>query len=769
MSLTSFVGREQEMKLVQQLLAAHRLVTLVGPPGTGKTRLALEAATAVAAEFANGVFFVQLAPLSDPNLVIASIAQAIGIQVPGVQTPFDRLVDALQKRRLLLVLDNFEHVVAAALPVAELLGAVPGPKILVTSRVALRVRGEQIFPVPPLAVPGRIKLLSAGAEIDPILDAYPAIQLFRDRARAVRPDFGLMPDNVEAIAELCRRLDGLPLAIELAAARSTVLSPAAMLTRLEQHVPLLTGGAHDLPARQQTLGAAITWSYNLLDRTEQSFFRRLGVFVGGWTLEAAEAVCSGALGPGSWVMGGREEPSAASPSRTQAPVPNTASDTLERLESLVRKSLVQAHERPEIGKAAEPRFGMFETLRDYTWERLTEIGEIAAMRRRHASYFLALAEEGGPRVYGPDAELWLDRLERDHDNYRAALRWAEETGEAEISLRLGAALYRFWWVRGHVGEGQQWLLRALATEIGSQPADSPGTRRARAWALHAVAALISNGGGDSRVSRALLEESLALQRTLGDKKSIANCLHNLAMVVDDQGEYTAARSLFDESLGIWRELGDPWGLAVVLRAMSELAVNEEDYERARRDIAECQIHAHSTQDTMHLALVSAMSGWIDKWQGRLDSARHHMEDSAVQLRAMGAQHSYTYVVLQAFLARVYLKTGDAEAARTALRESLSVAREQGVRGITAARILEAALLLVVAQGHPVRTLRLAGAAAAIRRSSGTPLPAADRKELDASLDLARSVVGEAEAALAWAAGEAMTPERAIAYALEGGE
>jgi ATP/maltotriose-dependent transcriptional regulator MalT len=284
-----------------------------------------------------------------------------------------------------------------------------------------------------------------------------------------------------------------------------------------------------------------------------------------------------------------------------------------------------------------------------------------------------------------------------------------------------------------------------------------------------VAALISNGGGDARVSRALLEESLTLQRTLGDKRSIANCLQNLAMVVDDQGEYAAARSLFDESLGIWRELGDPWGLAAVLRAMSELAVNEEDYERARRDIAECQTFAGPSGDPFHLAVVSAMSGWIDKREGQLDSARHHMEDSAVQLRAVGGQHSYTYVVLHAFLARVYLGTGDADAARTALRESLSIARERGFRGITAARILEAAVLLTVPQGQPARAFRLAGAAAVIRRSSGTPLSAADRKELDASLDLARSAVGEAEAALAWAAGEAMTPERAIAYALEGGE
>jgi predicted ATPase len=660
----------------------------------------------------------------------------------------------LPGQRLLLVLDNFEHVVAASIAIAELLAAVPGPMILVTSRVALRVQGEQALPLPPLTVPDQKQLVLDGADLAAIPKRYPAIRLFLDRAWAVRPEFGLTRDNVESIAEVCRRLDGLPLAIELAAARSSVLSPAAMLTRLEQRLPLLTGGAADLPARHQTLSAAIAWSYNLLDRAEQTLLRRLGVFVGGWDVPAAASVCLAEEG---------DSDDSASEPRLSGDEP---ADTLGRLESLVRKSLIRTDDRTGLGDASEPRFGMLETLRDYARERLAEANEMEAMRRRHATYFLAVAEERGPRAYGTDAEVWLDRLERDHDNFRAALRWAAENGEGETSLRLSAALYIFWYLRGHVSEGKRWLGGALASEVGRRPEDAPGPRKARAWALHAAGLLANDSGEDIRIARGLTEESLAILRTLDDRRRLANSLHNLARFAGHQGDYAAARALLEESLGLWRELGDRWGLAAVLRGMAQLAIIEGDHERARRDIAECLRIARSTGDTLHVATGLDMKGWLEQLEGQLDLARAHLIEGLALLSSMGARKSFNYASLLALLARIHLAAGDDGAAASALQESLASSREHGFRGWVVAIIVETAAMLAVARGYPTRAFRLAGAAQTMRQTAGTPPYPPERKELEASLTQTRRVLSEAEAALALATGGELTVEQAIAEGIE---
>jgi len=438
------VGREKEIEAVRGRLLRPdvRLLTLTGPGGTGKTRLALQVAAEVLDDFEHGVFFVALAPISDPGLVVPTMAQTLGLKETAGQPLIETLKDYLRDRALMLVLDNFEQVLAAASRVAELLAAGPQLKVLVTSRAVLRVYGEHEFPVPPLTLPDPQRLPPPER-----LTQYEAVRLFIERALAVKPDFAVTNDNAPAVAEICRRLDGLPLALELAAARIRLLPPQAMLARLERRLPLLTGGARDLPARQQTLRNAIAWGYDLLGPGEQTLFRRLAVFVGGCTLEAAEAVGGGAV------------------------------EVLDGIESLVGKSLL----RQEEGVGGEPWFAMLETIREFALERLEESGEAEAIRRQHAAHYLELAEQAESALKGSQQMAWLEQLEREHDNLRAALRRSVERGEAEYGLRLGGALGRFWWMHGYLIEGRAWLTALLAL-----PGASSSTA-ARALALFSAA------------------------------------------------------------------------------------------------------------------------------------------------------------------------------------------------------------------------------------------------------------------------------------------
>ena len=541
--LTSFLGREGEIERVGTLLAEHRLLTLTGPGGTGKTRLSLEVAARALRHYSDGVFFVELAAIIDPDLVPSTIAQALSLPDKAGRAAIERLIDHIGTRRLLLVLDNFEQVVGASLSVNQLLAACPKLAVLVSSRSVLGVSGEQEYPVPPLGLPDPANLPSLAR-----LSQYEAVALFIERARAVKPDFEVTNENAPAVAEVCVRLDGLPLAIELAAARIRILTPQAMLPRLGDRLGLLSVGARDLPARQQTLRGAIAWSYDLLDDAERSLFAGLAVFVGGAGLDAIERVCSS----------------------------ESSGDLLDALSSLVEKSLL----RQSDGEGGEPRFTMLETIREYAVEQAVELGRWEVLRDRHLEIFAALAAESAPLVMGRDKRSWLNRLGQDHDNLRAALGWAVERGDVGTALRMGSSMWRFWQMRGHIVEGLERMEAALALAgAGDQGA-------VHADALSAAAGL-AYWLGDTDRARGLYLEEIAAREALGDPSGLANAHYGISFtwsVMDLGNPDTAAKAeeYVSRALAIYEELGDAsgigrceWALANVLWGTQRVAEARE--------------------------------------------------------------------------------------------------------------------------------------------------------------------------------------------------
>ena len=699
--LTSFVGREREAAEVCALLRRSdvRLLTLTGPGGVGKTRLALQVAAGSEDAF-EAVAYVPLGAVADPALVPRAIAQVLGVRDGGPRPLHDQLVAALRDRALLLVLDNFEQVLAAAPAVAELLAASPGLKALVTSRARLRVSGEHAFPVPPLGLPGA----SGPAVVARLWDSE-ATRLFVARAQGVDPAFDVTEDNAAVVAEVCRRLDGLPLAIELAAAWSGILAPSALLGRLQERLPLLTGGPRDAPARLQTMRDAIAWSHDLLRTDEQTLFRRLAVFAVGFTLEAAEAIDEGLRTEDSRLS----ENEVRSPNSVLSPPPRGyPASVLAGLASLVDKSLLRQEEQAD----GEPRFGMLETVREFGLERLAASGEAEAVRRAHASHYLTLAERIEPELFGPGQIRGLARLEAERANLRSALAWLEERADTQDGLRLAAALGVFWDIQGPVGEGREWLERALAR---ADPAPSPARARALAWA-----GLLARAQGDHASAAALEEESLVVARETDDVRAIADALHSLGQVAVSQGDYGRAAALYEEALELYRGLGG--GLAAFAMVNLGVATAQRGDPRRAGELLEAGLAEHR--------------------------ARGNTWGAGFALRALGD------------LAR---GQGNWAAAAERFRECVALWGEHGFpRGIAYGLVGLASV--AAAWGQPAGAARLLGATETLRERFGLALWATERAAYESAVAAARAALGEADFEAALGAGRAMTLSQAVGEA-----
>jgi predicted ATPase/class 3 adenylate cyclase len=720
---TPLVGREGELEEVLALLRSSdvRLLTLIGPGGTGKTRLGLQAAAEIMDEFEDGVFFVALAPIADPALVAPTIARTLGLTESGDQPPEELLVGYLRGRQTLLLLDNFEQILESAPLLDGLLAAAASLKVLATSRTPLRLYGEHEFPVPPLSLPDPHSL----APVED-LTKYEAVRLFVERARAIRPEFSLTEENAPAVVEICARLDGLPLAIELAAARTKLLPPQAMLSRLGDRLKLLTGGALNLPERQRTLRNAIAWSYEMLDEGEETLFGRFAVFAGGATLEAIEEVCD---------------------LRGDLPV-----DALEGVSSLLDKSLLRQVE----GQGLEPRLMMLETIREFALEKFEESEDSEAIKRTHVEYFLALAEEAEPKLWGPEDAAWLDRLEREHDNMRAALSRALESESAESALRLAGALRWFWNMGGYYGEGRSWLEAALARE-GSAPA--------RAKVLEGVGWL-ANQQGDLDRAEATAKEGLKLstEAELGEVVA-ANFQNVLGDAARHRGDYERAEDLLEESLALHRKAGDTRGVAWSLGDLANVSSDRGNYEQAK------ELHEAGLALSRELGGAELLGAHLislgDEYllEGNSERATELNEEAAKMYRKRGLRSQ-----LQAALDNLgwsALISGDHQKAQSLHEESLLLCRELGDR-LIGSESIEGLACVAAAGGGAERAAWLFGAAEALRDAAGYKQAPRARSLREPYLAAARSQVGEAAWAEAWEEGRSMTFEEAIAYALEKG-
>jgi predicted ATPase/class 3 adenylate cyclase len=676
--MTSFIGRDDQVREAKELLQRSRLLTLTGPGGSGKTRLSLQIAADLLERFPDGVYFVPLAAVREPELVPSAIAQALSIPTTGKQRPIDALLEQLKGSRTLLVLDNFEQLTSAAPRLADLLRVSESLRIMVSSRAVLHVYGEQEYPVPPLRLPDLRHLPPLSA-----LSQYEGVQLFIERAVAVKPDFEATNENAPAIAGICERVDGLPLAIELAAARIKLFSPVALLSRLDKSLNALASGARDLPSRQQTLRGAIAWSYELLEPDVRRLFARFGVFARGASLEEAESVC----GPDSEIGG----------------------STVERLDQLADQSLVR-----RLTEFDEPRFTMLQTISEFALERLDESGEADAIRNRHAAAFLALSERAQSDLFGPNQKIWLDRLERDNDNLRAAFDWAVARGDARASLALGSSLWRFWQMRGHLHEGRSRLSRALATFPGkSFPAE-------RLRALEAAAGL-AYWQADMGEAQRFYDECLALTREVGDSRSIANALYNDAFpAIAARRNIAGARLLVEEALGLFRQLEDDSGIARCLWAMGNTSYFLKDYSDATPLLRESERRFRKIDDRFGL-------GWC--------------------LHTLGL---------------TLVKCDDVDGAARCWREALDLF--MAARDI-AGLVVQIDNLSVIARlrGDPTRATMLAAAAAAHRATSGTGLAELLTEQEGRT---GRESLDEDSAARIWTEGQAMSLDDAVSYARE---
>jgi predicted ATPase/DNA-binding SARP family transcriptional activator len=803
--LTDLVGREDERLEVALQLRRSRLVTLTGVGGIGKTRLAREVAGAVVGEYAEGVWLVALEALSEGSQVVRQIGSGLGLREEAGRTPLQSVTEHLRQKRLLLVLDNCEHLLeACARVVTHLLQACAQLRILATSREALGITGETAWAVPCLALPDVEHLPQANATLLRVLMGYESVQLFVERVQAVHKTFALTRSNAQAVARVCSRLEGIPLALELAAARIKAMTVEQIAARLDNELGLLTGGSRTAQSRQQTLRATLDWSYTLLSEAEALLLGRLSVFAEGWSLDAAEQVCSG-----SGIERGR---------------------VLDLLTSLVDKSLVAFVEREAGG-----RYRLLEMVRQYGAEKLEMTGNTNRIKAQHRDYFLTLAEETVPKL--TEEGVWLERLEAERANLRAALNWckAEEDG-AQAGMQLAGALYRFWEISGHYSEGRAYLSEALARE------GAGGRTKERARALNG-AGVLGYYQGDYVVSWFLQEESLAIFRELGDRQGVARSLNDLGDVAAAQGKRDAARTLYEESLAIFQELGNRHGAASLLHHLGQIMREQGDFERARslyeeslslrRNLGDRESVAWSLH---HLGNVAGAQGdYVVSWslqeeslaifrelgnpqgiawslndlgnvtvaQGDHDAARGLYEESLAIFRELGNRHGAASLLHQ--LGRVVCQQGDYGEARALYEESLAIFRELGnqqgagwllsaqgrvafeqgdcekaramyqegisilnglgdKRGI--AECLEGLAAVALEQTEIQNAARLWGAAQILRESIGAPLHLNEREKHDRQVEQARAVLGEHAFAVAWAEGRALTWGQVVDYALK---
>lgn len=758
---TALIGRERELRELMDLLAADvvRLVTLTGAGGVGKTRLALEVATQLQEAYAGRVAFVSLAPLADPGLVLPEVAQTLGLTEGGQGAIRDVLTAHFGSDRWLLVLDNAEHLLDAAMELAQLPAVCPGLALLVTSRAPLRLRAEHEYPVRPLALPtlGHDTPLEDIAQVE-------AVRLFVERARAASPAFALTPSNSAAVASICRRLDGLPLAIELVAARVRALSPNELLTRLDMLLPLLVGGARDLPERQQTMSAAINWSYQLLGPQAQTLFRRLSIFAGGWTLDAAEAVTSG--------EGLAEQ------------------EVLELLTELVEQSLVVA----ETDEDGSSRFRLLEPIRQFAAQRVQEAGEYGRLRDAHLAWYLAMAEQAAGELRGPAQHYWLARLEREHDNLRSALAWGQgDAARLTDGFRLAAALGRFWHMRGHLSEGRRWLDAALASDAAVAPA-------VRAEALNAAGNL-ARDQGDLATSQALHETALALRRELGDLRGVGISLNNVGTVLMDRGQFEQAAQMYEEVLALFRVHASDWEVALALHNLGVVLGNRGEYDRSEQYFEEALHLQQKLNETQSRARSLDARGEVARLRGDLDRAAALHQESLALRRAIGdtrgtalslnnlglvARYRGEYVEAERLieealhlrrqigdklatgpaiaLADLARLRGETQLATQLYREAIEVRHRLGITGRLPECLLGMAALACDA-GNAARAARLLAASDTLREQSGIVLSPVEQPEYDQISSAVRASLSPEDYAQQHAIGRSMSLDQAVAEAL----